>query len=241
MYLKLLSQPTGFNNMDHEKIFKATFLLMTIGTTAFLSVKGVLVHRKLTSTSVSVILDPSTVHWRLQAFLTDQDGWDLLEVPAVLVLGVLLLVFTISLSLLVVHCKTKTKHATVTNGGKFRNPLKNLNLVILVILSSYLSFQLLCQRFHLLSSLLFSHFNLGLIPTVILLAFLLGNSTARSFAAKRVRSLLPSPASLVTSKLSTVPPPRPDETINASTIEEEANQPTRMDPIKIDIESLKIQ
>ena len=227
--------------MDHERIFKATFLLMITGTAIFLSVKGILVHRRLTATCVSVIIDPSTVHWRLQAFLIDQDDWELENMTPLLVLGILLLVFTISLALLVVRCRNKTQHAAVTTAGKFRNPLKNLNLVILVIISSYLSFKLLCHRYTLLPSFLFSHFNIGLIPTSMLLAFLLGNSAARSFAAKRIRSLLTPPTSFATNKLSTILPLRQDNTINASTTEEEANKPTNMDPINFDIENLEIQ
>ena len=238
---KLPPQPTGFNNMDHEKMFKATCLLIITDTATFLSVKGILFHRILTASSIPVIMNPSTFHWRHRAFLIDQDNWEVLEVPPLLLQGVLLVVVTISLSLLVVRCRTATQQVTITSSGKFRNPLKNLNLVILVIICSYSIFQLLCHRYSLLPSLLFSHFPLGLIPTTMLLAFLLGNPAARSFAAKRTRSLLASPASLVSSQFSTLLPPQQHKTIRSSTIEKQANQSTTLDPINDDTEKLDFQ
>ena len=91
----------------------------------------------------------------------------------------------VTTSLGIVMCKTK-KIRLRTNNGKFRNPIKNINCVIILGIASFAILQLILFHLPQVPLLVFPRFPCGLCMTPMLTAFLLTNPEARLHACRRL-------------------------------------------------------
>ena len=73
-------------------------------------------------------------------------------------------------------------------GGKFRNPLRNLNVILFMLTFVFLVLQQLLPD-SILPGLLFPRFPLGLAQTSIMAFFIFWNPEARKFARKRLAAV----------------------------------------------------
>ena len=110
-------------------------------------------------------------------FLIDQEKWQLREPHLGAVVSEVLVCTVITISLSVV--RYKTKQITLINNSKFKNPIKNVNIVIIMVIAIYASLQLVFFHMTRVPLLVFPRFPCGLTMTSILTAFLLNNGDAR--------------------------------------------------------------
>ena len=175
--------------MNHELVYKISVFLMLLINVGYWVVRG-----DLTPTSVQLfsgLFQPgytSSTHVILRAYLTSDD-WRASKLPIRYLVGVLILLVLLIIAIIVVRLKTKPP--STSPASKFKNPFKNLNVIIVAVILVYTLLQVFAWGFWTSSSFLFPRFSLGFPPTLILASFLLANPEARTHALRRVRRLSP--------------------------------------------------
>ena len=131
------------------------------------------------------LFNPTAVDGNLQAFLTNEDDWKSKQ-PSPQVYFPIYVVSAFFLVCAVILMIRAWKTGSSSNvPGKFQNPLRNLNMIILLVILATTSLQLTMSD-HLIPGLLFPRFGLGLGQTVILVTFMLWNCEVRLYCRRKV-------------------------------------------------------
>ena len=188
-------QPASFNNMDHEKVYKRNtsvgvivfaVILLSIGNNLCVVGRKVpcrpfLRFLQTTNKTFPGYSNPAKVKPNLHAYLVDQDMWEAMEPNYRIILSTAFFSVVNITSLVVVRHKTKSNAVITTTQGKYKNPIKNISFVILVVVIVYTALQLI---FFKNTSIVFPRFSVGFCTTVILLFLLTGNPATRQYVRR---------------------------------------------------------
>ena len=169
--------------MNHEAVYKCLCAVMGVCITGQYCLRG-------DTATLLLLSSPSPAMYSISApnfhyFLLGEDGWDpdikkhhMMEI----ITSVALTVTVITVSTALVWLK---KPMSNNSDGKFKNPLKNINVVhCAVILVNSLVF-LLSPYLPTPPGLLYPKFTLGLDTAAMLAAFLLTNKEAKVFGKRK--------------------------------------------------------
>ena len=137
--------------------------------------------RSITSFLSSGFSNPAEIKPNLHAYLVDQDMWETMEPNYKIIFSILFLSFLITISLVVVRYKTRHNTVTTTTEGKYKNPLRNISFVILVVIVVFTTMQWI---FFQNTYSIFPRFSLGCNTTVMLFVLLTGNPASRKYAKR---------------------------------------------------------
>ena len=148
VFIISIFQPTAFNNMNHELVYTILGWFVFITNTGYFVAKA--------------FLDPISLNSNLRAFLMDEDDWEERR-PAP---GIFLPILGSSIFFLFSTVVMKTwklwktwTTAPSTIAGKFKNPLRNLNVIIVMVILVFTVLQLSPHQGP--AGLLFPRFTLG--------------------------------------------------------------------------------
>ena len=189
-------QPASFNSMNHENVFNIVRRAMIGFITVTLAIRGESGYNGM-FLIFSILLvvredHPRRIHSTLHAFLVDQPNWELLEPVPFLAIATTTVSLIISFSTILVKLRLRNGvNTTTTTSHRFKNPLKNMNFIIVILSLTYTLLQIFFFDIKTYPLLLFPRFSLGLAITPMLGLFFLGNPTIQEYALKRIFSLLP--------------------------------------------------
>ena len=175
--------------MNHEKIYKILRWFLCLGWLIKQLLEGK--HTPRYNLNVFIFSEfyfPGRLNSPLRAFLMNSAEWEdaspLPEYTIPIACGAVLML----LASITVAVKTGARGGSRAPGGKFRNPLRNLNVILFMLTFVFLVLQQLLPD-SILPGLLFPRFPLGLAQTSIMAFFILWNPEARNFARKRLAAL----------------------------------------------------
>ena len=154
--------------MNHGKVYKIVVCILTL-------LPGIILSKALSN--------PKSVNANLRAFLLDKDDWKVQPPRPEVYLPIYVSSAFFLVCAVVLMIKTWGSDPNSVP-GKFENPLRNLNVIILAVILTTTSLQLALPA-ALVPGLLFPHFGLGLGQTVILVTILLWNCEVRRYCRRK--------------------------------------------------------
>ena len=134
------------------------------------------------SCSPEAILGPGAVGPGHHSFLV---GGGRLQLPRLAVLGPVAV--TVSILLILTWLVKLKKPQVQGTDGKFKNPLRNMNVVIIIVILSFTLLQLLSYYLKPIPNLIFPHEPQGFDMTAMMVIFLFNNKEAKQHVLQKIR------------------------------------------------------